>query len=189
MALERVAEKENVKVTRLAGSDSSVAHHSYMAIRPYRVRLGEPPHQLKSFRESFIKNLVSELVGEMRKMGIDVNYSKDWPYEDGESSGCIRVKTKLGDTPTLAAMIDVRLFVVSDDIAFVNVTFHIMYLNDPDMVPNLLPETKPAPQTNGSQPANGKNSPAGKGVPTNNRGSAPRQPPESQPPAKPGSVP
>ena len=43
--------------------------------------------------------------------------------------------------------------------------------------------------TNSPEPANGKNSPAGKGGPTKNRGSAPRQPPESLPPAKPGSAP
>jgi hypothetical protein len=43
-------------------------------------------------------------------------------------------------------------------------------------------------QTNSPQPANGKPSPPGKGESPDNSRSAPRQPPEGPPPAKPGSA-
>ena len=50
-------------------------------------------------------------------------------------------------------------------------------------------KTNTSSQTNSSQPANDKDSPSGKGESPNDSHSAPRQPPEGPPPAKPGSAP
>ena len=74
------------------------------------------------------------------------------------SSGRIRLKTKKTDDPALAAMIDVRLFGTSDVSFHVTVAYHIMYLDDPDMIPNLQPQVVPpgvcpAPGSGGEPPA------------------------------------
>lgn len=139
--LERVAASSNVDIRRLTGTVLSVKSHSYMATKPFRLTVDGKDTRMDYIKKSFIKDVVATLVEDMKKIGCEVNRSNDWPYdEDGQSSGRIRIKTKKGDDPALAAVVDVRLFGIDEKTAMVMYTFNIIYLNDPDLVPNLQPE-------------------------------------------------
>ena len=139
--LERVAASSKVDLQRLAGTGLSVRSHSYMATKPFRLTVDGKHTRMDDIKKSFVKDVVATLVEDMKKIGCEVNYSKDWPYDDdGQSSGSIRIKTKKGDDPALAAVVDVRLFGIDDKTAMVMYTFSIIYLDNPDLVPNLQPE-------------------------------------------------
>lgn len=193
---ENTAKREGVEIRRLDGSSSSVHNRSYMAVYPYRLRRSGDSRRFVILRESFLKSLAKDVLEKIDKLDLEVNYAVDWPYEEGISSGRIRLKTKKGLKPPFAAMIDMRLFSDSGDTAFVTVTYHVMYLLDENLVPNLEPDPsrdKCSPLLRGKalshESASGKGSPAGTGESPNNSGSPPRQPWEGQPPAKPDSAP